>query len=417
MKILMIDKYYFIKGGAERYAFELSRILEANGHTVVPFAMQHPDNFQTRYARYFVSNIEYNVSSLRQKMALGLKATARMIYSFEAKRKLEALIRDVEPDIAHLHMIEHQLSPSILHTLKKYNIPTIQTVHQYKLVCPNYRLYNPRTRSICLKCVGSHAWHPVFERCHKNSLMASLIISIESAIHRKTKIYERGIDLFHVPSKFMGEKLIEGGIDPQKIRHMFYTIDLRRFKPFYRAGDYILYLGRLSDEKGILTFLQAAKQLPDVPFFLSGDGPQRSQLEAFVAEHELNNVTFLGMKSGAELESIVKKARVVVVPSEWHDNSPLVIYESFAYGKPVIASRMGGMPELVDHEENGFLFHAGDVKALVNYIQTLWKNPELAEEFGVAARAKAEKQFSPDWHYQNILQWYQELMQSASVMV
>lgn len=417
MKILMVDKYFFVKGGAERYMFELSKVLEANGHEVIPFAMRHPDNFESGYSSFFPDNIDYNVESFWSKASTFLQASGRMVYSRDARRKMEQLIAEVQPDIAHVHMIDHQLSPSILLPLKKNGIPIIQTVHQYKLVCPNYKLYNPATGKICEKCLDGNLLHPITERCHKNSIVASTLIAIESSIHRALRIYEKNIDIFHVPSHFMGRKFRQAGIGEDKIRHLFYTIQIQKYTPNFEPGNYLLYFGRLSHEKGILTLLKAAKSYPDAPIHIVGDGPQRLDLENFVVEKRLKNVKFMGLKSGAELESLVKNARAVIVPSEWYDNSPLVIYESFAYGKPVIAAKMGGMPELVEHQENGLLFEAGNVEELTECMQQLWLHPQQASVYGKAARAKAEREFGPEVHYQKIYEWYQELVNKSTVLV
>jgi len=410
MKILMVDKYFFVKGGAERYMFELAKVLQANGHEIVPFAMQHQDSFDTPYADFFVSNIEYNRHSLLAKAATVARATGRMIYSTEARNRIAKLIEKTQPDIAHLHMIDHQLSPSILHALKDFNIPVIQTVHQYKLACPNYRLYNPTTGQVCEKCLGGNLWHPIKERCHKGSFVASSMIAIESTLHRLTQIYEKNIDLFHVPSHFMGRKLRQPGVGDGKVRHLFYAINMKDFEPHISAGEYVLYFGRLSDEKGILTLLEASRLYPTAPLYIVGDGPQRPVLQEFAIKSEMSQVKFLGLKSGDDLKALVQNARVIVVPSEWYDNSPLVIYEAFATGKPVICSKMGGMPELVDDGQNGLHFEAGDAEELAAQMAAMWQNPKRAMEFGRTARAKAETEFDPDVHYQKIYEWYQELI-------
>lgn len=411
MKILMVDKYYFVKGGAERYLFELTEVLQANGHTVVPFAMQHPDNFETNFEEFFVDNIEYAMHSTLQKAAHFFKIAGRMIYSTQARARMEKLIERERPDIAHLHMIDHQLSPSILLALKQRKIPVIQTVHQYKLVCPNYRLYNPRTTKICEKCLGGDFYHPVFERCHKDSAIAGLLLAIESYLHRWTKIYEKNIDVFHVPSRFMGEKMRQAGIAPGKIRHMPYTIKMDKFSPNYSNRGYALYFGRLSDEKGILTLLQAMKDLPQVMLRVVGDGPQEPVLRSFVKQHDMKNIFFMGKKSGEELTRVVQDANFIIVPSEWYDNSPLVIYESMAYGKPVIAAKLGGMPELIVEGETGMLFDAGNAEQLREKIKFMWNHPGLLEKFGKAARAKAEQEFDPAAHYNIMSGWYRELLQ------
>lgn len=409
LKILKINKYYFIMGGSERYYFELTKVLKSRGHDVIPFAMKHPSNFDSEYSRYFVDQIEFNYGSPLQKLIKTPQIAGRIIYSLHSKTRLEQLIDACKPDIAHLHMIDHQLSPSILHVLKKHDIPVVQTVHQYKLVCPNYRLYIAEKGQICEKCVKGSALHPIIEKCHKGSRFASTLIALESFTHRKMKIYDI-IDKFHVPSGFMGKKLAEGGIPQDKIFNMFYTINLDDY-PFSNVfDDYFIYYGRLSHEKGILTLLKAMDAFRSSRLLVVGDGPQRPELEQYVAQNGLSNVKFMGNKSKDELKNLVSRAQFVVVPSEWYDNSPLVIYESFSMGRPVIGADIGGISELVDHEENGFLFIPGDVVDLKDKMNHLLHNPKLMRNFGRNGRDKAEREFSPDPHYEKMYQLYLDLM-------
>lgn len=408
----MINKFYFVKGGAERYFFEISEILRQHGHEVIPFAMQHPDNEETEFDKYFVDYVEYQGSSVFSKLMNSLSVLSRMIYSKQAQKKLEALIENEKPDIAHLHMIEHQISPSILVTLKKYHIPVMQTVHQYKLVCPNYRLYNMRTNQVCEKCLKSHCFHPIVERCHMDSALAGAMIGLESQIHRWLKIYAKHIDLFHVPSHFMGSKLQEGGIPKEKIQHLFYTLDFEQFKPHFEGKKYFLYYGRLAREKGILTLFKAIKQLEstDFDFYIVGDGPEKESLEQYIQENQLHHIHLLGYKGGDALKEIVDHCYGVVVPSEWYDNSPLVIYESMAKGKPVIVSEMGGMPELIQSGVNGFTFPCGDVHTLVQHLKTMIQNPDQTLAMGKKGRDLAEAWFHPDVHYKEMMKLYHNLI-------
>ncbi len=416
MKILMVDKYYFIKGGAERYYFELTKTLEERGHEVIPFSMKHPDNFPTDYEAYFVDNIEFNGLSLAQKIRRAPDIIGRVIWSRKAKEAIVRLVDKVNPDIAHLHMIDHQLSPSILQGLKERRIPIIQTCHQYKHVCPSYRLYIMHKNQICEKCIPGRFYHAVVEKCHKNSLSASAIVAIESYIHKWMKIYDL-IDVFHVPSRFLGEKLQEAGYPSEKIWHCNYTINLREYPYHPDAKDYFVYYGRLSEEKGILTLLKAKQCLPAPKLKIIGDGPQRPVLEAFVREQRVENVEFLGNRGGQELIEWVQNARFVVVPSEWYDNSPLVIYESFSMGKPVIVSTLGGMPELVEPGVDGFHFPPGDVEQLTDRIQALWQNPDLCRRMGERARQKAEREFSPEAHYEKLMAVYYQLTNKVQMDV
>ena len=413
MKILMVNKYYFIKGGSERYFFELSKILEKSGHEIIPFAMQHPQNFETEFSEYFVDNIEYNLNGTLNKIKKSFGIAGRMIYSTHAKSQVEQLINLVKPEIAHLHMIDHQLSPSILHVFKRHDIPVIQTVHQYKLVCPNYRLYNMYKQEVCERCINGSYYHPILEKCHKDSSAAGLLIAMEMYIHKMMKIYKKNINMFHVPSHFMGKKLNQIGIPENQIQHLFYTIEIDKYKPSHISENYIIYYGRLAKEKGILTLLKAMKEVSNTELFIVGDGPQRNELEMFASNNNLEHVKFLGLKGGEELKNLVASSSFVVVPSEWYDNSPLVIYESFSLGKAVVGANMGGIPELIDNEVNGLHFQAGDVEELAERMNFLLKNKKTCRNYGINARKKAETEFAPRPHYEKIMAIYRKMINTA----
>ncbi len=409
MKILLIDKYFFVKGGAERYYFEIKDVLEANGHTVIPFSMKHPRNFPSDYSEYFVDEIDFNPKTKWGKAAVGLRSLGRILYSFEAQRKLRALIEKTQPDVAHLHMIDHQISPSILPVLKKARIPVMQTVHTYKHVCPSYRLYLMDKGRICEKCVGGNYCRALFEKCHKESFWATAILVAEMTLHKWLRLWDH-VDLFHVPSLFMGRKLAQGGFDERKIHHLFYTININDYPIHIGGDDYFVYYGRLSEEKGIMTLLEAMKGVNEIRLKIIGEGPLEKALQTFVQENNLDNIAFAGYLDGDDLKQAVSRARFVVVPSEWYENSPLVIYESFSMAKPVIGARMGGIPELISHGEDGYLYDAGDTDSLRHWIVQLAKDQGASEGMGRAARQKAEKLFHPEKHYQKLMALYQSMM-------
>lgn len=406
----MINKYFFIKGGSERYMFELSNILRNHGHEVIPFAMRHERNVATPYQKFFVENIEFNLGSFRKKLKNSLRIAERVLYSLHARKRIEALIRRVKPDIAHLHMIEHQISPSILHSLKKFGIPVILTAHQSKMICPNYRLFNWNKMALCEKCLDGCYFHPVIEKCHKDSRVASLLIALESTIHKMMKIYEKNIDIIHVPSRFFQKKFVQGGIPAHKIEQLYYTIRVDDYKPHFSHKNYYVCFGRLERAKGLMTLLRAIETLPSSQLWIIGDGDYRVELEAYVRQKKLDHVRFLGARYGDELKRLISEAMFVVMPSECYDNSPLVIYESFAMGKPVIGSNIGGIPELIDPEETGLLFEAGSNHELACQISFLLSHPQKIKNYGKNARRKAEHIFSPEYHYREILEKYERLI-------
>ena len=410
MKILMIDKYFFLKGGSERYMFELMRILRDHGHRVIPFSMDHPRNRPTVYSRFFVRNIEFNVDSAFRKFFNAFRIIGRVLYSVHARCRLERLLRKVRPDIAHLHMIEHQLSPSILHSLKKHRIPVIMTAHQSKMVCPNYRLFNWHKMENCQKCLDRRYYHPFLEKCHKNSRAASLLISLEAMLHSMMKIYEKNIDIIHVPSRFFERLFVKAGLPPSRIEQLYYTIRVDLYEPCYESDNYYLFFGRLEEAKGLMTLLKAVKDIETAELYIVGEGDHRPDLEAYVEHHEMHHVRFCGARYGEELKRILSRTQFVIVPSECYDNSPLVVYESYATGKPVIGSRIGGIPELVDHRKTGLLFDAGDSQALSVCIRELLSHPDRIVQYGKRARSKAERLFSPEVHYEAMTEKYERLI-------
>jgi glycosyltransferase involved in cell wall biosynthesis len=238
-------------------------------------------------------------------------------------------------------------------------------------------------------------------------------MSVESYLHHGLGVYNH-VALFHAPSAFIGQKLVAGGVKDRRVRHLFYAINVADYKPHYDHQGYFLYFGRLSSEKGIFTLLKAMKKIDRYSLKIVGDGPLRNDLERFALQNELSNVEFAGLRSGEELKQIVANAMFVVVPSEWYENSPLVIYEAFALGKPVVGAAIGGIPELVDHDKNGLLFRAGDSEDLAEQIRHLLDHPEKLKPYGMAGRLKAEQQFDAECHYDHMMKIYQSLLSSAT---
>lgn len=378
MKILMCHKFHFIQGGTERYLFDLCQGLQSEGSEIFHFSMKDCRNFESQWQKYFVENVDYG-SALEKDWLTKIKIACGSIYSFEAKKKIESLIEQFKPDIAHIHNIYHQISPSILHVFQKRSIPVVMTLHDYKLVCPNYSLFC--RGHLCEKCRVRRYYYCFFKKCLKDSFLVSLLGALEAYYHDFLKIYKK-VDLFIAPSEFMYQKIRESGIERKKILYLPCAIDLSQFFPKYAPGKYILYVGRLSPEKGIGTFIASLKHLPMIPVKLLGDGPQRKQIKQIVLNHGLSQVEFLGYRPKEDICQIMRDALCVVVPSEWYEPAGLVIYEAFASGKCVIASRIGGIPELVEDGVNGLLFEAGNARELVKKIEYLIEHLEKAEAWG-----------------------------------
>jgi len=405
MKVLAANKYYFVKGGAERYFFELARILSSRGHEVVPFAMAHPQNEPTAFAKHFVSFESFDES---EGVVARLRAAARILYCREARRRIEVLADETRPDIAHLHNIAHQLSPSILYGLKARGVPVVQTLHDYKLVCPNYQMFVHG--ETCERCRTWRYYNAVVHRCMRDSVTSSALVAAEAYVHRLMGSYFRNVDLFIAPSEQLRERMIAHGVDARKIVHVPYSIALDKYQPSYDDGGYGVYVGRLSLGKGLPTLMSALERVPAVRLKVVGEGPLAEDLRRDAGERGLTNVEFEGYRAGAELRSLVAAARFVVVPSDCFENSPLTVYEAFALGKAVVGSRTGGIPELVSDGESGLIFEPGDARALAARMSELWEDPVRAVEMGRAARERLESRFGPDVHYEKIMAVYERVL-------
>lgn len=380
MKILLINKYYYVKGGADRHVLLLQELLERNGHEVIIFSMADPRNEPSRYTQYFVSNVDFeHVRGDKE----GLRAAGRMLYSWEARKNLARLIADTKPDIAHIHNMYHQISPSILPLLRKYGIPIVQTLHDYKLICPNYSLFTEG--DVCDRCKTHKYYNAIRHRCVKDSLPASTLAAVEMSLHKLLGLYERNVNIFISPSAFLMTTIRNWGFMNLDIRRLPYFIDGQGTMDA-TVGTYLLYFGRLSREKGVDTLLEAMNGIA-TPLKIAGTGPQENALRLYAKEHNLTNVEFLGFKSGNELHELVRNAMGVVVPSRWHENYPFVILEAFAAGKAVIGTRRGGIPELVQHGERGLLCEAGSPEALRNTIRDFTASLARIERWAENAHA------------------------------
>jgi glycosyltransferase involved in cell wall biosynthesis len=405
MKVLAANKYYFVKGGAERYFFELARILERHGHEVVPFSMRDELNEPTPYADYFVSHEAFDD---RAGVAGKLRAAARVLYSVEARRRIEALIDATSPDVAHLHNIAHQLSPSILYGLRSRGVPVVQTLHDHKLICPNYQMFVGG--ATCERCAKWRYHNAVLNRCMRGSVAASALVAAEAYVHRMLGTYAENVDVFVAPSAQLRDRMIRHGVDGARIVHLPYSIALDGYEPRYDSDGYAAYVGRLSSGKGLGTLLTALKAEPTVAFRIVGSGPLEDALRSRAERESIGNVEFVGYRRGEELASIVRGSLFTVVPSECYENSPLTVYESFAYGKAVVGSRIGGIPELVTENESGLVFAPGDAHELAGCLRTLWDDSALAADMGRAARLRVEREYGPELHYDKVMEVYRRAM-------
>ncbi|MFH2063515.1 MAG: glycosyltransferase family 4 protein [bacterium] len=407
MRIVIANKFHYLKGGAERYVFDLRDLLVRHGHETVPFAMRDGRNEPSQWDRHFVSSVRTDASPLSWS---GLRTAGRYLYSFEARRKFDALLRESKPDLVHVHNIYHQISPSILPVAKRHGLPVVLTAHDYGLVAPNYGLFHDGR--ICEHTRPDRYWEAVRHRCVRGSAAASALCAAELSLHRRLGLWRDNVDRIIAPSAFAAAMLEDYGIDPARIVQVPHFIDVSGWEPTF-GGGYALYVGRLSPEKGIETLVRAAALSHEVPVRVVGIGPDEARLRRLAEDLGARNVTFVGYRTGDDLRQEYSGARFMVVPSMCYETFGLTVLEGYAAGKPAVVSQMGGLGEVVDDGGTGLMVSAGDAEDLAAAIGRLWGDPAACEIMGRNGRHLAENAYSPEPHYRRIMQVYEEALQDV----
>jgi len=410
MKVLIINTYHYLKGGDCRNAFDLSTLLKKNNFKVHFFSMNSGNNLKSVDSKHFVSEIDFGNALKRRNIFNVLNVLWRTIYSFEAKKKISEMLDEIKPDIVHLHSIRHHLTKSVLTEIKKRKIPIVWTLHDYKEICPNTSFYDGR--NICEKCKRNKIHSVVLNQCKKGSLLASIATYFEAIVNGRG-IYDDYIDTFIAPSKFLKNKFVEFGYDNNKIICLPNPIDTQEINPLFQSNNYFLYLGRLEKEKGLKTLINGLSKIEQKKFELKivGTGEMEEELKNYVYENHLENIHFLGFKQGDELIEILEKAMALVIPSEWYENYPYVALEGMACGKPIIASRIGGLPEMVEAGINGLLFEAFNEVDLTDKINNFVElNPDEKKRMGQKGRERVEKINHPNKYISEVIKIYDNLL-------
>lgn len=408
MKVLLINNFHYRKGGSESVYFNLADLLREHGHEVIFFSQQDDQNLPCAQSEYFVRN---------NKAVSRIQGVINYFYNKEAKYKLEKLIFDEKPDIAHVHLFWGGLSPSIFKILQNHRIPLVHTVHDYRMVCPAYT-FKLSNGDICEQCKGRHFYKCIQHRCSKGNFMQSLIMTLEMYIRNKFFNPIKNIDGFVFVSEFSRKKhqqYIQGITDINSIvlYNVASSINLQGANCL--SDSYFLFFGRLSYEKGIVTLIKAFCKMPHLKLFIVGVGSEEKELKDLVIDSKANNIEFLGYKSGDELLSIVSNALFVIVPSEWYENNPMTIIESYACGVPVIGSKIGGIPEIIEDGKTGFLFEPKDITslcALVLNAQSI--SPKKRQEMGNKAIHFAQTHFNKEMYYEKLIEFYKHIIDVSS---
>ncbi len=391
MRILEINKFYYRRGGADLHFLDLCDILKSKGESVSIFSMKDKRNEPTPYEKYFVSNIEFgslNFGSLSRPL--------RVIYSREAAKNIERLIKDERPDIAHAHLIYHHLSPSILSVLKKEKIPVVMTIHDWKPLCPNYLMFT--NGSVCERCRGGHYFQCAKHSCIHHSFPQSVLASLEAYIHHAKKYYEEYVDLYIAPSNFVKEMFVKWGFPEKKIEVIphFLPPTIERVNSVTQPPrePSFAFVGRINEEKGVQTLVKqwVEKKIP-YSLHVFGGGPLFLSLKNIVDKSGMNNIFLHGAMSREDVAKYLRQMTAIIIPSEWYEIFGLVAIEAWSQGIPAITSTFGSLPELVKKSGAGIsLDLEGD-----NLFNTLQKISDITYRQN-AVEYMAKNHFSDEYY-------------------
>jgi len=365
--------------------------------------MRHPLNLPSEYSEFFVPEIDLAEELKKSKITGGIKALKRVVYSNVSKQKLNELLDKYPVDIAHIQNIHGHITPSIFHTLGARNIPIVWTLHDYFPICPNSTFFSKS--KVCESCKGRRFYNVVIKKCKKESFAASLVVMLEEQVDRLLGLL-RIVDFFVAPSHFLRNKMVEYGFPSDKVIHIPYFVDGRTAESSSHNNGHILYSGRLSYEKGLKTLVKAVSLCDSVKLFIAGSGPLKAELETTAKNIAPEKVVFLGYLNRDRLEKATDDAMFMVVPSEWYENLPYSILEPFASAKPVVGSRIGGIPQLVRVGETGLLFEPGNAEDLAEKMRWMVEHPKEREEMGRRARRLVEREYSPELHHKRLMGVY-----------
>ena len=405
----MAANWWYRRGGLGAIMFDETAELERRGHAVIPFAAAHPANRPTPWARYFppfteTADLGATLGSPLARLAAG----GRLVWNRPAARGFAKLLAEAQPDVIHLHNTARQLSPSILRVARARRVPVVMSLHDYGLICPQSRLFRGE-REACHapNCTRGNVLHVVASRCVQGSLPASALAAVEHLVHRSLGLYIDRVALLMSPSQYLIDVLVDAGIPRQRLRHLPNAVpDAAPGQPTGSTPNsgYVLFAGRLALEKGLDVLLAVARMTPEIRYLVAGDGPMRDALEA----NRPTNLELVGALDSIALDRLRRDAVAVIAPSVWFENAPMTILEAMGAGRPVIASAIGGQPEMLA-AGGGILVPAGDASATADAVRRLWTARGEGDAMGAAGRAAIAETHTIERHVDRLLELYQEV--------
>jgi glycosyltransferase involved in cell wall biosynthesis len=383
MKILMVHNYYRQRGG-EDISFEAeASLLESKGHKVLRYTK---DNNGTKNMNYF-------------------SLISKIIWNKEVYSELRKIIKKEKPDIVHFQNTFAIISPSAYYAAKAEGIPVVKSVRNYRLFCPSSTGFF-RKGKICENCLGKAIpWSGIVHSCYRSSRLASAALVTILIFHRFMRTLKRKVDVYIANTEFSKKKFVQGGLSSKKIlvKPNFFELDSNKTSS---RGDYAVFVGRLSNEKGLFTLLEAWKNLRHIPLKIVGDGPLLDKVNDFVKDNALGNVEIKGYKSEKKVSDLIEKARFLIFPSEWYETFGRVIVEAFAYGIPVIASRLGAMAEIIKDKQTGLQFTPGSSKDLAAKVEWAWTHKKEMKDISKKARKDFENKYTSEKNYEQLIKIY-----------
>ena len=410
MRILQINAFHYLRGGVERAYFDEARWLLGAGDEVAQFATQDPRNLPSPTAQYFAPSADYGASA---PLGRQLDQLGRVIWSKPAAAALERLLDARTFDVAHVHAPSRYLTPSVLRVLERRGVPTVMTLHDFKPWCTNRVMF--AQGAPCERCRGGHHWHAMETRCVQDSRARSAVAAVEAYAHDWMHAY-RSVRLWIAPSRFVAQKVREHGLSESRVRVVPHGMELGEWRGASNAAGVgasngakgaVLFAGRLSPEKGVRLLPGLAMRIAPEPLLVAGDGPLRGWLESQCSA--LPNLHLLGHVTNTELASQLGDAAVVIVPSLFYETFCFAAAEAMAVERPVVASELGAIPELIEHERTGLLVPPDDVHGLAEAVTRARTDP-AARAWAAAGRARLLELCDPARHVESLHAVYREAM-------
>lgn len=408
MRIIVANYRYFVAGGPEKYMFKFMKSAEKMGIEIIPFSVNNPQNENTPYSKYFARPRSKQLMYADTKKSIGnmFGMLRAIVWNYDAEAKLRKLIRDTNPDAIYiLHEINH-LSPSIIRAAKKEGVRVVHRISDFFMFCPKYDFLCGN--EICESCLQGNYKKAIEKKCVKGSKFGTLLRVFAMKLYKWKKVFD-DVDKFVCTCEFTRGKMMEGGIPEDKISCIPTFIDATQINPCYEHDNYFLFLGRMAHQKGTIYAIQAMKYLKESDYVLKitgniTDSEEDQKIWKYIIDNGLENkIIFTGFKYGDELVELISRATCIVCPAIWYENMPNTIIEAYAYGKPVVASKVGSLTEIVENGKTGYLFEMKNAQDMANKLKLFLDNPLLSLELGKQARIICERKYNKNLHMQKIL--------------